>query len=321
MVHFDHEEIERHLSYERCIPVVRRAMIDVSRNRINQLPRAVVELSRGRLLGVMAGDTGRKAYFGAKVLSVFHENPAAGRSTHQGLVVVFDPDTGSPVCTADAHAITAIRTAAASAAATDALARADATRLTILGSGEQALRHAAAISEVRSIASVAVWGRSYSRAASCARQIECNLGIEATACRDVRSAVKLSDVICTVSGATDPILLGKWVQNGVHINAVGSSLPTHAEIDSELVARSRFVADSRENVSNAGGEFVRARKAKLVSEEHIVAEIGEIYDGKVPGRQSIDEITVYKSLGHIVQDLAAAACMLDAGRGVARLTK
>jgi ornithine cyclodeaminase len=202
--------------------------------------------------------------------------------------------------------ITAIRTAAASAVATDALARADACRLAILGYGEQAATHARALLKVRRIRAVRVWGRSPDRAHAFCRQMSAELGISFTSAPTVEEAVIDADIICTVTGAQEPILKGAWVRAGTHVNVVGSSFAGPAEVDNDLVVRSRFIADSREGVLRQGAEFLKAKEAGLVDDGHIVAEIGEVLAGKVVGRRAVDEITVYKSLGHIVQDLASA---------------
>src|SRR5271154_6181287 len=160
----DREEVARRLTYEVCIPIVRDAMIAFSRGETKQLLRSIIPLMKGRLFGVMPGAMGVGGPFGAKLISVFQDNFAKGLQSHQGLVILFDPDTGAPVCVAHAGEITAIRTAAASAVATDALARKDARRLAILGYGEQAETHARAIGKVRDLKSIVVWGRSPERA-------------------------------------------------------------------------------------------------------------------------------------------------------------
>lgn len=302
----DREEVRRRLTYEVCLPLVREAMVALSKGETLQLLRSILTLSEGRMLGVMTGAMGAQAAFGAKLISVFHGNFARGIQSHQGVVVLFDPETGAPVCVVHAGEITAIRTAAASAVATDALARRDATRLTLLGYGEQAETHARAIAKVREVASIAVWGRSAERARRFVERMQVELGIPVRAVAEVKEAVAEADVICTLTSAFDPILLGEWVRPGTHVNVVGSSYAGPAEVDNELVVRSRFVVDSRASVLAQGGEFLRAKAAGLVGEEHIVAEIGEVLAGDVEGRRTEEEITVYKSLGHVVQDLACA---------------
>ena len=302
----DRDEVARRLTYEVCIPIVRDAMIAFSRGETKQLLRSIITLSEGRFFGVMPGAMGAHAAFGAKLISVFHGNFARGIPSHQGLVVLFDPESGAPVCVLDAGEITAIRTAAASAVATDVLARTDSRRLALLGYGEQAATHARAISKVRKLESIVVWGRSPERARALAERIQAELALPIAAAGTVREAVAEADIICTVTSAAEPILKGNWVRPGTHLNLVGSSYAGPTEVDTDLVLRSRFIADSREGVLQQGAEFLRAKEAGLIGDEHIVGEIGEVLVGKIEGRRSAEEITAYKSLGHVVQDLASA---------------
>jgi ornithine cyclodeaminase/alanine dehydrogenase-like protein (mu-crystallin family) len=302
----DHEEVAKRLTYEMCIPIVRQAMIAFSRGETRQLLRSIIPLSDGRLFGVMPGAMGAHAVFGAKLISVFPENFARGIQSHQGLVILFDPESGAPVCVVHAGELTAIRTAAASAVATDALARKDACRLTLLGYGEQAATHARSIGKVRDLKSIVVWGRSPERARAFAERTQAELEVPISAAGSVKEAVSEADIVCTVTSAAEPILMGEWVRPGTHLNLVGSSHAGPAEVDSEVVVRSRFIADSREGVLNQGAEFLRAKAAGLVDDKHIVAEIGQVLAGEIEGRRSAEEITIYKSLGHVVQDLATA---------------
>jgi ornithine cyclodeaminase/alanine dehydrogenase-like protein (mu-crystallin family) len=302
----DREEVACRLTYEICIPIVREAMIAFSRGETRQLLRSIIPLADGRMFGVMPGAMGTRATFGAKLISVFPENFALGVQSHQGLVVLFDPETGAPVCVLHAGEITAIRTAAASAVATDALARTDARRLAILGYGEQAATHARAISKVRDLKSISIWGRSPERSRAFAETTQAELAVPVTSAASAQEAVAEADIICTVTSATEPILKGAWVRPGTHLNLVGSSHAGPAEVDNDLVVRSRFIADSREGVLAQGAEFLRAKAAGLIGDDHIAAEIGEVLVGKIEGRRSIEEITAYKSLGHIVQDLSTA---------------
>ncbi len=302
----DREEVARRLTYDVCIPIVRNAMIALSKGRTKQLLRSIIPLSEGRLFGVMPGAMGAHAPFGAKLISVFHENFARGMQSHQGLVILFDPETGAPVCVLHAGEITAIRTAAASAVATQILARKDARRLALLGYGEQAGTHARAIRKVRDLDSIVIWGRSPERARDFAKKIQAELALPVSVAEEVREAVAEADIICTVTSATEPILKGEWVQFGTHVNLVGSGFAGPTEVDNELVVRSRFIADSRDGVLQQGAEFLRAKNAGLIGDEHIAAEIGQVLAGEIEGRRTKDEITVYKSLGHVVQDLASA---------------
>jgi ornithine cyclodeaminase/alanine dehydrogenase-like protein (mu-crystallin family) len=307
----ERDEVARRLTYEACIPIVRQAMIALSKGETRQHLRSILPLANGRAFGIMPGAMGEAAPFGAKLISVYPENFAKGLHTHQGLVILFEPETGAPVCVVDASEITAIRTAAASAVATDALARPDARRLAILGYGGQAETHARAIGKVRDLTSIVVWGRSAERAQAFAERMGAELGITVTAAADVETAVAEADIVCTVSAAREPILKGAWVKAGTHLNLVGSSVAGPVEVDNDLVIKARFVADSREGVLRQGAEFLKAKEAGLIGDEHIVAEIGQVLSGEVAGRRSAAEITVYKSLGHVVQDLASAWALYE----------
>ena len=305
------EEVARRLTYDACIPIVRKAMIAFSRGGTRQLLRSIIPLAQGNLFGVMPGALGESAVFGAKLISVYPGNFAKGRQSHQGLVVLFEPDTGAPVCVVHAGEITAIRTAAASAVATDALARPDASRLAILGYGEQAETHARALPKVRAIRSVAVWGRSVERAKRFCDRMGAELGIPFCTGTNVEETVADADIICTVTAASEPILKGAWVRPGTHVNLVGSGMAGPVEVDIDLVVRCRFFVDSREGVLSQGAEFLRAKEAGAIDDTHILAEIGEVLSGGCVGRRSPSEITAYKSLGHVVQDLASAWALYD----------
>jgi ornithine cyclodeaminase len=256
---------------------------------------------------------GAAAPFGAKLISVFPDNFALGKQSHQGLVILFEAETGAPVCVVHAGEITAIRTAAASAVATDALARKDARRLAILGYGEQATTHARAISKVRELESISIWGRSPQRARAFSERMQRELGVPVVSAKDVEQAVAEADIVCTVTAAAEPILKGAWVRPGTHLNVVGSGFAGSSEVDNDLVVRSRFIADSREGVLQQGGEFLRAKAAGLIGDDHIAAEIGQVLAGEIEGRRSAEEITVYKSLGHVVQDLASSWALYSEG--------
>jgi ornithine cyclodeaminase/alanine dehydrogenase-like protein (mu-crystallin family) len=302
----DRDEVARRLTYPVCLPLVKEAMIAFSAGETKQLLRTIIPLSEGRHFGIMPGALGAHAPFGAKLLSVFHGNFARGVQSHQGLIVLFDPESGAPVCAVHAGEVTAIRTAAASAVATDALARPEASRLTVLGYGEQAATHIRAIGIIRRLQTVVVWGRSPERAQAFAERMAAEIGLPVTTASTAEQAAAGAEIICTVTSSAEPVLKGEWVEPGTHVNLVGSSYAGPVEVDHDLVVRSRFIADSREGVLKQGAEFLRAKAAGLVTDDHVVAEIGQVLAGEVQGRRTADEMTVYKSLGHIVQDLASA---------------
>jgi ornithine cyclodeaminase/alanine dehydrogenase-like protein (mu-crystallin family) len=245
------ETVRRHLTFARCIPVVRQAMIDLSLGRTRQTLRQIVPIDdRGRF-GVMQGALGAEAPFGAKILSVFPDNVRTGGQSHQGLVILFDRVTGAPTHIVHAGEITAIRTAAASAVATDALARPDARRLAVLGTGEQGRAHAVAICEVRPIERIVVWGRSPEKARVLAAELEASLGRPVTVAATPGDAAAASDIICTTTAAAEPLLQERDVPDGAHRNLVGSSHLGSREVGDALVARARFFADHR----GGGGAF------------------------------------------------------------------
>jgi ornithine cyclodeaminase len=212
--------------------------------------------------------------------------------------------------------VTRIRTACNSAVGTDALARPDAETLGVFGCGTQAEAHLLALPLVRPIRSVIVWGRDPSTARDFASRMSEATGLDVTATRDPREAAE-TDIVCTVTGATEPILMRDWVRPGTHVNAVGSSHAGPVEIDPELVRAANYFVEYRPSALAAAAEFIRAQELGLVGEDHIRAEIGEVLNGTEAGRERADDITLYKSLGHIVQDLAAARYIHDHGQDCA----
>lgn len=301
---FDRDAIERLLDYPGCIAAVRAAMIRFSTDAIEQPLRQIVEVAPGRLFAQMPGMLGTGEGFGTKVITVFADPDQPGRSAHRGLVLLFDPDRGTVEAVGDAGSITEIRTACATAVATDALARPDAATLGLFGCGALAASHLRAIPQVRRIERVRVWGRDPDRVrAFCAREAA-RTGLCIEAVDDPRAAAR-ADIVATVTGAREPVLRGEWLAPGTHVNLVGSSYAGPVEVDTALVAAARYIVDSRRSALAAAAEFLVAKAAGAVGDDHIAGEIGEVMAGAIPGRETATQITVYKSLGHIVQDLAA----------------
>jgi ornithine cyclodeaminase len=313
MIVIGREAVARQLTYETCIPLMRDAMIALSQGRTRQLLRGILDLGGGNALGVMPGSLDGGP-LGAKLVSVFPGNFARGGSSHQGMIALFDPDNGAPICLVDAGEVTAIRTAAASAAATDVLARPDATRLAILGYGEQAWRHAGAIACVRPLEEISIWGRSPEKAAALASRLGSELGRGCRAAPSVEAAVEHADIICTTTAAAEPVLFSRQTPEGAHLNLVGSSRAGPVEVDTALVVRARFFADHRAGVLAQGAEFLAAKAEGLVDDAHVLGEIGEVMAGTLPGRLTASDVTVYKSLGSVVQDLASAWSLYRAAR-------
>jgi ornithine cyclodeaminase len=297
----DRETVRRLLPFEACIPLMREAMMALSAGRTTQVLRQIIDLGGGSAFGVMPGAS--QATFGAKLVNVFPGNAARGLQTHQGVVILFDPDTGEPAAMLHGGEITAIRTAAASAAATDVLARPDARVLAILGAGEQAEVHARALALVRPLREIRLWARRSEASEALAGRLQSQLESPVRVFGSVRDALAGADLICTTTGAYDPILESGWVADGAHLNVVGSSRAGPREIDDGLVARSRLFADHREGVLRQGAEVLHAIAAGLIGEDHVLGEIGQVMAGELAGRLSPKDVTIYKSLGAIVQDL------------------
>jgi len=248
--------------------------------------------------------------FGLKVASLFAGNAARGIAVVQGFVALLD-DTGVLDAVLDAAAVTEIRTAAASAVATDALARRDASRLGILGSGVQARGHLLALREVRSFDQVLVWSPS---GAPGLVSWAAEQGIAITVAPDAEAVVRGSDVVCTATSSASPVLLGEWLAHGTHVNAVGAFRPRERELDGPAVARATVVVDMRESAAAEAGAILLAQQEGLIGPEHVVAELTDVLVGRHPGRTSEDEITLFSSTGLAVQDVAAASATVAAAR-------
>ncbi len=300
--------VKQLLSTEMCMEALRECLKAVSGGRAIQPMREMFRLPNvPGILGWMPGSVnqaGGDCALGFKLMSVV---PAAQqRTVHNGVVVLFEETSGHVVAVVEAGSITAIRTPAASAVATDLLARPESSRLAILGAGHQAQGHLAAITKVRNIKKVNVWSLNTESAEAFAEQAYSQYDIRVTACETVEQAVQDMDIVCTCTSASEPILQYQWLAPGTHLNAIGSSIPMTAEIDNESVANSTFFVDHIDTIKVQGGEFRRALEAGVINEDHIQAEIGEILLGQHPGRKSDQEITLYKSVGIVAYDLMAA---------------
>lgn len=300
-------DVRRFLPMDECIALMERTMIDVSAGRALVPLRSVMVMPGDRgMLGNMPGYLAEPECFGVKLVSLIPGNRPSLHSSHLGLVLLFESEHGCPVALLDGAQITALRTAAASGLATHWLARANAGDLALLGAGEQAQSHLTAMLCVRPLRRVRVWARDYVKACSFARTESARHGLEIEVSESVETAVRGADIVCTLTKARQPILEGAWLAPGAHVNVVGSSLASAAEIDTPALARSRLFVDCRNSTVHEGGEYLRALKEGAISPEHILGEIGEVAAGTVPGRLTQDDITMYKSLGLSAQDLAAA---------------
>jgi ornithine cyclodeaminase len=258
------------------------------------------------LLGLMPAYLGTPACIGIKVVTVMPGNHGTPWDAHQGAVLLFEAEHGRLLAVIDASAVTALRTGAVSGMATRALARHDAGRVAILGSGVQAASHLEAMLVARDVSTVTVWSRSEANARRFAERESAKHGIAVRVAATAREAVEGADIVCTTTSAKEPVLEGAWLSPGTHVNAAGACFPGARELDTFAVVRSRLFVDRRESALNEAGDFLIPRKEGAVGDDHIVAELGDVLLGRSPGRRSGDEVTLFKSLGIGVEDLAAA---------------
>jgi ornithine cyclodeaminase len=297
------------LPMDRCIELMDEALSGLARgNAANPLRSMLLlpfQTPAPSVLASMPAALGDPPALGIKVISVFPGNHGTGFESHQGFVLLFEPEHGSPVALIDAIAITAIRTAAASGLATRLLARPDASDLAIIGSGTQARSHLDAMRAVRSLQRVRAWSPHRERLEAFVTEAAKG-GVTVEAAASAQMAVDGADIICTVTASSTPVVEGAWLAEGAHINAVGSSQPANRELDNEAVRRARLFVDRRESTRNEAGDYLIPLREGAIGEDHIVAEIGEVAAGMAEGRRSPDEITLFKSLGLAIEDLAAA---------------
>lgn len=303
------DDVRQTLSPQVLVPAMADVLSDLARGRAVQPLRWVLDLAPPALLGLMPAWLPGRQVVGAKLLTVVPDNPSAGRPGHQGVVVLFDDHTGSPLAIVDAEAVTALRTAAVSAVATEALARPDACTLALLGTGAQAETHLVGLMDVRPFTRVRVWGRNREHAAAFQRRMAGRVRVAPELAASPADAVAGADVVCTVTGSPTPILDAADVDAGTHINAVGACRPQHRELGTALVARGRLYVDHREAAAREAGDYLIPLAEGAIAESHIVAELGQVLVGERPGRQAPSDVTIFKALGLAVEDVAAAAVL------------
>jgi ornithine cyclodeaminase len=307
MLIINHSQVRKLLPMKDCMCVVGEALSGLARGEGVQPLRAGFRLpGKNGVLAWMPGSLSSGQPFGVKVLSVIDNPGELGVDSHQGGVMIFDPVTGSPLALCEAGAITAIRTAAVSALATDKLARRDATILAVLGAGAQARTHVEAMLEVRPISRVRVWSRDPGKVQNFVEEMgECH-GVEVDATPDAASAVADADILCTATAARQPVFSAEMLEPGMHINAVGASIPSWRELDPDVLPHVTLFTDRRESLANEAGEYIMGREEGFVEAGLVVPEIGEVLNGDHPGRTSETEITLFRSLGLAVEDIASA---------------
>ncbi|MBL8958300.1 MAG: ornithine cyclodeaminase family protein [Gemmatimonadetes bacterium] len=300
-----HDDVVRLLPMAACIDLMGETLGALTRGE-GLLPlRTVLRLPGQRnMFATMPAVLGPS--IGAKVITVFPDNEGTPYESHIGVVLYFESTNGRLLAIIDASSVTAIRTAAVSGLATRWLARPDARTLGILGSGVQAMTHLEAMCAVRDFSTIRVWSRHHPNALAFAERAAATLGRTVEVVPRAEDAVRGADVVCTTTGAREPVVRGEWLAPGAHLNAVGASVATARELDSEAVRRARLYVDRRESVMAEAGDFLIPREEGVVDNTHIVGELGELVLGRVPGRRSADEVTIFKSLGLAVEDVASA---------------
>src|SRR5213594_3200957 len=297
IVVLDEPAVQQQLRYQDLIPAIAQALAALSSGRVVQPVRTVLPVAPHHGFFAVMPAYADGGALGAKLVTFYPKN--VGIHTHHAVIVMFKAETGEPLAVMDGRLITEMRTAAASAVATQRLARSDAAVLGILGSGVQAKSHLEALRHVRSFREVRVW--SPRNAPAFAERH----GVKAVP--SAADAVRGADVVVVAASSTTPILQGRWLSPGTHVNAIGATRPDWRELDDDLVTTARIFVDSREAALRESGDVIAARSE--------VTEIGAVVAGVDPGRRSAEEITLFKSVGVAVEDLAAAALVLQQRAG------
>jgi ornithine cyclodeaminase/alanine dehydrogenase-like protein (mu-crystallin family) len=316
------KEVERLLPMRECIDVMARAFVDLERGALVQPLRAfyVPPGVRGGTMWMPAYRSSPTPMFGTKLLFVLQDNPSRGLDSHQGQVILADGETGQLRALLDASAVTAIRTAAVSALATRLLAREDARVLAIIGTGVQARKHLESIPLVRPITHVLVAGRTPEHARQFVFETAKGAAIPVEAAESIEAAVRVADIVVTVTSSPTPVIERGWLRAGAHVNAVGASRPIHREIDTRTVADALLFTDRRESLEAEAGDYREAIMDGALEGADVAGELGELLTGTLEGRTSDGQLTLFRSLGLAVEDLAAAehvlAKALENGAGI-----
>jgi len=303
----DQQQVRELLPMGECIPLMADTLAALARGQALMPLRQVVALPDGAgALASMPAHLSSPPALGIKVITVFPANHGTAFDSHQGAVLLFEAGQGRLLAILDASSITAIRTAAVSAVATRALSRPDATRLALIGAGVQAASHLEAMILVRPLRHVQVWSRNSEHLRTFVERARSRHQIEVEGAVSAQAAVEGADIVCTLTSSREPVVRGQWLRPGAHVNAVGASVRTARELDSAAVARARVFVDSRESARNESGDLAIACAEGAIGEGHIQGELGDVLIGRVTGRASADEVTLFKSLGLAVEDVASA---------------
>ncbi len=300
------KDVRAVLSMDDLIAAMETALDQFSAGGVRQPLRNIVDVGGGAFYGVMPAFVSKPPALGTKLVSVYHSNAARGLPSHLATIVLLDPETGALLAIMDGRYITEARTAAVSAASTRHLARPDARGLAILGSGVQARSHLDALTRVRAFDEIRVWGRDASRVDALLNDAPTHARARLVAAGSVAAAVDQADVIALVTASREPVLRRESVRDGAHVCAVGACRPDQREMESALVRDARVFVDSRAGALAEAGDLVIPINEGAIDASHIAGELGDVFGGRIPGRQNGSEITIFKSLGMAVEDVAAA---------------
>lgn len=307
MLILSEKEVQSLIAIDELIAALIKAHIQYSAGKAVMPVRLVVALPQiGGRITSMPGFLDEDKALGMKVVTYFQDNPKRELPAILATVMLFSSETGKMIAAMDGTYITTIRTACASAMATQALANPETAVLGILGAGVQARAHIQALSRVRKLKKIKIFSPSGKNASAIKNEMEQSAGVGIEVAKNAEDTVRESDLLVTVTTAQDPIVKAEWLKPGVHINAVGSHRPDAREIDGATLARSRIVVDSRAAIMGECGDILLAIKEQTITEKNLHAEIGEVLAGTKPGRSTANEITLYKSVGIAIQDVAAA---------------
>jgi ornithine cyclodeaminase len=326
MLLLSEDDIRRLLSMDDLIDAMQAALIEYSRRRVEQPLRTVLDVKGSTpadghaFFGVMPAHIPKSGALGTKLVTVFSGNAAIGLPSHLATIILLDETTGALMCVMDGRYITEARTAAVSAVSARLLARDDASVMAILGSGVQARSHLAAMTRVRTIADVRVWSPSAARRRAFVDEMQPTTSARLVSVDSAEEAVRGAALVVLATAAREPVVRSEWIADGTHVAAVGACRPDQREMDPALVARARTFVDSRTGALAEAGDIVLAIREGRIDAAHIAGELGELAAGGVAGRTNAREVTLFKSLGMAVEDVAAAhlAYVRAAERGLGR---
>jgi ornithine cyclodeaminase/alanine dehydrogenase-like protein (mu-crystallin family) len=307
-------QIDDWLDYPSLIDALRAAFIagcDAPRRHRHQIPAVMGADGSPGKGGIMLLKPAWRASgpIAVKIVNVFPDNASRGLPSVLGTLLLFDGETGAPIAMMDGSAITVRRTAAASALAADFLARRDAVRLLVVGTGQLAPALAEAHATIRPLRDIRVWGRSPDKAAALARSLN-EAGLPAHPVNDLEAGAREADIITCATLATSPLIRGAWLKPGAHLDLVGGFTPDMREADDAAMRRGRLFVDTRDGALAEAGDLIQPIAAGAITEADVVGELSELCRGSVAGRGGNDEITVFKSVGAAIEDLAAAELAL-----------